>query len=79
MKAYELVKAFNDGHRLVNDSLGAEMQKGEFLHIFAEMNMYVNLMRTATEDIVEVGPSDFCLCMSLSADNWKIEDQEVSE
>ena len=81
MDQYDFKEAFDEGHRLVNRVLNAEMQKGDYLHIRAEFNMYVNSMITTQyDDIVEVGPCNSCLCVSLSAENWEIEDlPEVSE
>lgn len=81
MDSYDLKEAFENGHRLVNRKINAEMQKGSYFHIFGEVNLYVNSMITTTyPDIVEVGPSNSQLCVSLSSDNWIIEDlPEVEE
>ena len=75
MNPYDLQEAFNEGHRLVNRKIDAEMQKGSYLHIFGEVNMYVNSMITTIHPrIVKIGPSNSCLCMSISTDNWEIDD-----
>lgn len=81
MDPYDLKSAFEEGHRLVNHVLNAEMKKGDYLHVHSELMVYVNSMITTQyPDIVEVGPSNACLCMSLSSDNWIIEDlPEVEE
>ena len=75
MDPYDLKDAFENGHRLVNRVLNAEMKKGDYLHIHSQLMIYTNSMITTLHpDIVEVGPSNACLCMSLVSDDWEIED-----
>ena len=75
MDPYDLQEAFENGHRLVNRRIKAEMRKDGYIHIFAEISIYVNSMITTNKpDIVQVGPSNSCLCIALSSKNWEIED-----
>ena len=80
MDPYDLKESFENGHRLVNPVLNAEMKKGDYFSIHSELMIYVNSMITTTyPDIVEVGPSNSCLCMSLSSDNWIVQDLPEAE